>query len=70
MSSALRKYAGPQHFCLFRGMCSAWVPGSVIPLYSVTAVTSRPKFGANPDRYVWLGYPRNIGQKAKRRNKE
>ena len=30
MSSALRNYAGPQHFCLFRGMCSAWVPGSVL----------------------------------------
>ena len=29
-SSALRNYAGPQHFCLFRGMCSAWVPGSVL----------------------------------------
>jgi hypothetical protein len=28
--SASRKYAGPQHFCLFRGMCSAWVPGSVL----------------------------------------
>ena len=25
-----RNYAGPQHFCLFRGMCSAWVPGSVL----------------------------------------
>jgi hypothetical protein len=28
--SALRNYAGPQHFYLFRGMCSAWVPGSVL----------------------------------------
>ena len=25
-----RNYAGPQHFCLLRGMCSAWVPGSVL----------------------------------------
>ena len=25
-----RNYAGPQHFYLFRGMCSAWVPGSVL----------------------------------------
>src|SRR6476659_10015408 len=29
-SSAFRSYAGPQHFYLFRGMCSAWVPGSVL----------------------------------------
>ena len=66
--SALHNYAGPQHFCLFRGMCSAWVPGSVLgslaweiepslparswpnqasvlPLYSVTLVTSRPNRG-------------------------
>ena len=74
-SSALRNYAGPQHFYLFRGMCSAWVPGSVlgslaretepslparswppqasvVPLYSVTAVTSRPKLRATRDRYT------------------
>jgi hypothetical protein len=25
-----RNYAGPQHFCLYSGMCSAWVPGSVL----------------------------------------
>jgi hypothetical protein len=58
----------PQHFYLFRGMCSAWVPGSVlgslawevepslpvrpwppqvsvVPLYYVTTVTSRPNCG-------------------------
>jgi hypothetical protein len=29
-SSAFRNYAGPQHFCLFRGFSSAWVPGSVL----------------------------------------
>lgn len=28
--SALRNYAGPQHFYLCGGMCSAWVPGSVL----------------------------------------
>lgn len=28
--SALRNYAGPQHFCLFRGCDSAWVPGTVL----------------------------------------
>src|SRR4051812_24628040 len=28
--SALRNSAGPQRFCLYRGMCSAWVPESVL----------------------------------------
>jgi hypothetical protein len=72
--SALRNYAGPQHFYLFGGMCSAWVPGSVlgslnreiepslparswplqasvVPLYSVTTVTSRANSGEPPDCY-------------------
>ena len=30
LSSAFRNYAGPQHFYHYRGMCSAWVPGSVL----------------------------------------
>jgi hypothetical protein len=28
--SALRNYAGPQHFCHLRGCDSAWVPGTVL----------------------------------------
>lgn len=63
MPFALRNYAGPQHFCHYRGYDSAWVPrtvlgcpvreigpsllerswpyrASVIPLYSVTPITS------------------------------
>ena len=30
MPSAFRNYAGPQHFCHFRGCDSAWVPGTVL----------------------------------------
>jgi hypothetical protein len=30
MPSALRSYAGPQHFCHYRGYDSAWVPGTVL----------------------------------------
>jgi len=26
----LRNYAGPQHFCHYRGCDSAWVPGTVL----------------------------------------
>ena len=46
-----RNYAGPQHFCLFRGMCSAWVPGSVlgslireIRAFSSGSVLASPSF--------------------------
>ena len=28
--SALRNYAGPQHFCHYRGCDDAWVPGTVL----------------------------------------
>jgi hypothetical protein len=30
MPSSLRNYAGPQHFCHYRGYDSAWVPGPVL----------------------------------------
>ncbi|ORB35484.1 hypothetical protein BST40_24820 [Mycobacterium persicum] len=30
LPSALRNYAGPQHFCHYRGYDSAWVPGTVL----------------------------------------
>ena len=92
MPFAFRNYAGPQHFCHYRGCGSAWVPGSVLgspvreiepslpsrpwphqasvlPLYSVTPVTARAKFGmltATPDRYC-LPAP---AQNANRRNNE
>jgi hypothetical protein len=28
--STLRNYAGPQHFCHYRGYDSAWVPGTML----------------------------------------
>lgn len=30
MSSVVRNYAGPQHFCHYRGYDSAWVPRTVL----------------------------------------
>ena len=37
--SAVRNYAGPQHFCHYRGYDSAWVPGTVL---SVLGSGDRP----------------------------